>query len=245
MNAHPDDQKRLLEIAETDVQLARANRSLRELPQRAALEENRLASLELAPKRLAATEAREEIAAEIERAEADVALVKARITRDEALEAGSSSVKDVQAIEHELVSLKERLAMLEDAELIVMQRLEDADAELAQIDAEQTALSNDRARLEADLAEAEAANAAEVSEIQATRSTLAATVPADLMSTYEQIRERAGVGAALLRAGTCGGCRIELPHADMERVRSASADAVVNCPECNTILVRTEESGLS
>src|SRR5207253_2070306 len=77
------------------------------------------------------------------------------------------------------------------------------------------------------------------------RRPLVSDLPADLVALYERIREQnAGIGAALLRAGRCGGCRLELSGSERSRVRSAPPDEVVRCEECRRILVRTEESGL-
>jgi predicted nucleic acid-binding Zn-ribbon protein len=76
------------------------------------------------------------------------------------------------------------------------------------------------------------------------RRPLAADLPADLVALYERIREQSGMGAALLRAGRCGGCRLELSGGERSRVRSAPADEIVRCEECRRILVRTEESDL-
>jgi len=76
------------------------------------------------------------------------------------------------------------------------------------------------------------------------RKPLAADLPADLIKLYEQIREHTGMGAALLRAGRCEGCRLELTPTDLQRIRSAPPDEVLRCEECRRILVRTAESGI-
>src|SRR5581483_8814705 len=77
------------------------------------------------------------------------------------------------------------------------------------------------------------------------RKPLAADLPADLIALYDRIRESSGgVGAALLRAGRCEGCRLELSGVDRAAVRAADPDEVVRCEECRRILVRTAESGL-
>ena len=76
------------------------------------------------------------------------------------------------------------------------------------------------------------------------RKPLVADLPADLVGLYEQIRAQTGMGAALLRAGRCEGCRLELSGSERSRVRSAAPDEVVRCDECRRILVRTAESGL-
>ena len=53
-----------------------------------------------------------------------------------------------------------------------------------------------------------------------------------------------GVGAAMLRARRCEGCRLELNPLQIQHIRAAAADEVVRCEECRRILVRTGESGL-
>ena len=64
------------------------------------------------------------------------------------------------------------------------------------------------------------------------------------MQLYEKVRETTGMGAAMLRAGRCEGCRLELSGSERARVRGADPDEVVQCEECRRILVRTNESGL-
>lgn len=76
------------------------------------------------------------------------------------------------------------------------------------------------------------------------RAPLASDLPPDLLALYDKIRTDSGLGAALVRSGRCGGCRIELYGADLARVKSAPADEVVRCEECRRIMVRTAESGL-
>ena len=77
------------------------------------------------------------------------------------------------------------------------------------------------------------------------RRPLVADLPAELVALYERIREASGgVGAALLRAGRCEGCRLELSGVDRAALRAAPPDEVVRCEECRRILVRTAESGL-
>lgn len=245
MNAHSDDQVRLLELASCDVALARLNRELADMPQRSEVAAVEQQIRDISPQRLAAIERREEISAEVSKVESDIALVQARIDRDTAIEASGGTAKDLQAIEHELVSLRERKTILEDVELQILQRLEDVDRELSEMNNRDTELQQTLANVHTSLREAEQELNTRILLQQDARSLLVANLPAQLIALYDQQRSRGGVGAALLRRRTCGGCNIELPHADLERIRLAATDAVVQCPECSCILVRTDESGLS
>ena len=81
-------------------------------------------------------------------------------------------------------------------------------------------------------------------EVSAARGPATDGMPDDLMALYERLREQKGIGAALLRARQCGGCNMTLDASELSRIRSAPADEVIRCEECQRILVRTDESGL-
>ena len=90
------------------------------------------------------------MAAEIKKAETDVAQVRIRRERDQQrLDTGAvTSAKDLEGLQREVVSLDRRISTLEDAELEVMERLEAAqgeqrrqEQEVAAIDAEMAGLA--------------------------------------------------------------------------------------------------------
>ena len=70
----------------------------------------------------------EDLTAEQAKVDADVEQVKARRTRDrDRMDQGLiSNPKDLQRMQHELESLERRITSLEDQELEVMERLEEA-----------------------------------------------------------------------------------------------------------------------
>ena len=69
--------------------------------------------------------------AELKRLESDVALAAQRRERDAGRLASTQNAKDAVALEQEITSLGRRISDLEDAELELMARLEDADAAVA------------------------------------------------------------------------------------------------------------------
>jgi predicted nucleic acid-binding Zn-ribbon protein len=143
------------------------------------------------------------------------------------------------------VSLERRITSLEDEELEVMERLEEAqqalDSLLEQLRAADERLvslgeARDRQVLEID---------GELTKVQADRDPAAADIPAELLALYDRLRQhKGGVGAAALRARQCGGCRLSLDNAELAVIRKAPSDEVIRCEECQRILVRTDESGL-
>ena len=63
-------------------------------------------------------------------------------------------------------------------------------------------------------------------------------LPDDLAERYEFLRSRlGGVGAARLVGDRCGGCHLNLPSVEIERIRRLPADEFATCPQCDRILV--------
>lgn len=245
MKASPADQQELLRLQSLDTRLQQLTHRLGSLPQEAPLVE--LASRDTAVRgtRAEAIGSLEDARAELKRLESDVAIVEARIARDGDRLQHTSSVKDVAALESELASLARRLSDLEDQELAVMERVENAEGVLGGIDEERASIAAETTRLEAERDEAAAGLAAERDAAERDRFVVAGGVPADLLALYEQRRVRgSGVGAALLRQRTCQGCNMTLTGSDLDTVRRSAPDDVLLCPECDRVLVRTEESGI-
>ena len=245
MKASPADQQELLRLQSLDTRLQQLAHRLGSLPQAAPLAELAKRDTAVRGTRAEAFGTLEDARAELKRLESDVAVVEARIARDGDRLQHTSSTKDVAALESELASLAKRLSDLEDQELVVMERVESAEAVVAGIDDERASIGAEVAGLEGQRDEAAAGFATERDATERDRAVVAGSIPADLLAFYEQRRTRGGgVGAALLSQRTCNGCTITLTGSDLEKVRRSAPDDVVQCPECDRILVRTDESGL-
>ncbi|WP_159500803.1 zinc ribbon domain-containing protein [Microbacterium sp. 18062] len=243
MNAAPADQLRLLDLAALDTRRTQADAARRNPPQAARVQElvalRQSLSHELSNRRGAV----DDLQAELRRIEADVAVVTARRARDDELLRTTTSAKDAVGIEHELASLRRRQNELEDAQLVLMEDLEAAELAVA----EQEALIATTNEEGAQLSGAAKLHVAEASalhdQLTRDRAAVAAGVPGPLLALYEKLSERSA-GAALVQGRTCLGCHMMLSGTDLNRLRQAEDDAVVTCPECGCILVRTSESGL-
>ncbi|SFR78145.1 hypothetical protein SAMN05428970_2336 [Agromyces sp. CF514] len=245
MNASPADQQQLLRLQAVDTRLQQIAHRLGSLPQSAPIAELATRDTAVRSRRAEAQGALEDARAELKRIESDVAVVEARIARDSDRLQHTSSTKDVAALDSELVSLRKRLSDLEDQELIVMERVEGAEGVVAGIDGERAAIAAETAALEVERDEASAGLVVERDGTERDRVVVAGEIPAELLAYYEQRRARgAGIGAALLRQRTCGGCTMTLTGSDLDVVRRAAPDEVLLCPECDRILVRTDESGI-
>jgi len=147
--------------------------------------------------------------------------------------------KELEALQAEHAMLKEHQAEYEDRALELMEQAEPVEEELAGIAAEVEAAKAEVKRASAALAVAEAELDAQIDEVLAQRAAAVEGVPDDVLRAYEGLRTKlGGVGAARLEGARCEGCHLTIPSAQLEEVRKAPPDAVVNCPECMRILVR-------
>jgi uncharacterized protein len=246
MKAAPGEQRRLLDLQAIDTTLQQLDHRRKTLPQISAANTLTRSLSELDDERIRAQVGVDDIDRDIARLERDVEQVRVRSDKDAArLAAGTGPARELEALQHELTSLRRRQSELEDAELELMEQRETAQSA---VDAILAKLESGRAELATLEAERDAAFAEIAKDEEwkvGARKPLAADLPADLVALYDKIRQQSGgLGAALLRSGRCGGCRIELSGGERARVRASAADEVVRCDECRRIMIRTEESGL-
>ena len=189
----------------------------------------------------------DDLTAEQTKVDADVEQVKARRDRDRTrMDQGLvTNPRDLERMQHEMESLERRITTLEDEELEVMARIEDAQRSLDELTAQLADADTRNQRLE------EARDAkyteidAELAELATRRGPVAQGVPDELLALYDRLRAaKNGVGAAALRARQCDGCMLGLDNAEIVKIRAAADDEVLRCEECQRILVRTDESGL-
>jgi hypothetical protein len=247
VKADPSAQVRLLDLQDLDSRADQLRHQRRSLPETARLAE--LAEARTATENLA-RDARievDDLAVEQAKVDGDVEQVKTRRERDkQRIDQGLiSNPKDIQRMQQEMVSLERRITSLEDDEIEVMERAEEAQRTLDSLIAQLTDTDAEIAQLtaarDARLAEIDQA----LGELDGQRGPIVGDVPADLLALYDRLREnKGGVGAALLRARRCAGCNLDLDHAEVATIRASADDEVIRCDDCSRILVRTSESGL-
>ncbi|MFP5369699.1 MAG: zinc ribbon domain-containing protein [Actinomycetes bacterium] len=246
MKADHFEQQKLLDLAAEDVALTQLAHRRRTLPEavavQAAEETERTFSADVVR---AESEVRD-LGREVKRLESDVETVRAREAKDQRLlESGSVSPKEMTNLQHELETLKRRQSDLEDQELELMERLEEAEGRLraAQDGLERARADRERAEQLRDDALADIADG--TARHEAARAEVAAGISGPLLALYDRVRKQTGTsGAAPLRHRACQGCRIELYGNELAAARRADPHEVLRCENCSRILVRTAESGL-
>lgn len=247
MKADPFAQLKLLDVQELDARTDLLRHQLATLPELAEIDQLNARRRDLDDQVRDARIVVDDLTVEQRKVDADVEQVKTRRDRDQQrMDQGLvSNPKDLQRMQQEMESLKRRITSLEDDELEVMERLEEAQQTLDGVTAQ---LAESDARL-AELAAARDRKASELEDdlgdVAERRGPVVADVPDDLLALYDRLREaKGGVGAALLRARRCEGCNLDIDNAELAQIRSAHSDDVIRCEECSRILVRTSESGL-
>jgi uncharacterized protein len=241
-------QATLLALQQVDSTIAQLQHRRRSLPEHGELQRLRSEADGLRAERVAADTAVSDLESDQARAETDLEPVRERLARNQRRIA-DGTVPDPKALAsmiEEVEHLKKRIGDLEDAELEIMEQLEEAVST-------QSRLGKQLGELEATVAEVTTRRDAELAVLDAKiadarndRSGLAPDIPADLMSLYDKLAaSHNGVGAAELRARRCTGCQLEVNAADLRAIAAATADEVLRCEECGRILIRTEQSGLT
>ena len=135
LKADPNAQLRLLDVQELDTRLDTLAHQLRSLPEIKEQESAEAEYRALHDRERDLTIAVSDLSAEQRRADRDVEQVKTRRERDRTrMEQGQ--ITDPRALEsmgHELESLERRITTLEDEELEVMEKLEEAQAHLSDV----------------------------------------------------------------------------------------------------------------
>lgn len=246
MKAAQQEQWRLLDVAETDRLLAQARHHHANLPELAELKGLAVQRRDLAEEVVRLATEVSDVSQEEARIEHDLEPARARLGRNEkTVDAGTiTDHKALKGLTEEIEHLKRRISDLEDSQLEVMQRHEDADKAHADADRRRLEL-DDHIRTvlgarDAGLAEDDAT----IGRLTEQRRAQASGIPADLLRLYDTLHEKTGIGAGRLARGMCESCGLTINAAQMREIAAAPDDAVLRCEECDRILVRTPESGL-
>ncbi len=169
--------------------------------------------------------------------ELQLGTVQEKLTTEERrLYAGRGAPRSqLQSLHQEVESLQGRVTTLEDAVLVAMEAVEDAEGAAAaaaqHAAAAQAAGEQNRAALGRDKAEIEA----RLQQLQRDRSATTAQLAPASLALYDRLRQRAGgIAVAEIAQRRCQGCRLTLPSHTIQQARQA--DRLQQCPTCQRVL---------
>ena len=233
MQAKVDDQLKVLRLADLDLQVASLNQKAQTLPESVTHRELTIEFETNRDLRIAAETELSDLSGEINRAESDVEQVVKRIEKDEArLNAGQGTPKELEHMQHELLSLNARRAELEEVELEVMVRADEIKERIKVLSTKESDFAAKVADAAVARDDALAVIDAEMKIALAARSDLFPQIEKTLADLYEKF------GAAKLHGGQCTGCNLAINAGDLAKLNALAAEEVARCEECRRILVR-------
>ena len=144
-----------------------------------------------------------------------------------------SNPKELSSLQHEVEGLESRRNRLEEKALGIMERVELATAELASAGSELEALENvwrgEQQKLSLEIERLKGS----LSELRRRRQLMLAGISTETVDFYDRLKVQKGWAMARVEQGTCGGCRISLSTAELQRARG---NRLVECSSCGRIL---------
>ena len=229
---------RLLELQELDSAIDRLEARKRQLEEgkemadaRAAMEdaEGRLGELRLGVDAVLREQQR------LER-EIDSMTRKAEVDEKRLYDGSIANIKEMEALQHEITSLKDRRSRSEDDLLEQMVRKDDLESRAGEAS---TVVQQTRARLEAvggEAVEELERIDEELAQNRAAREKLVPEVDDELLELYEELRrQKRGVAVAALVDGVCQACHEKLSAMELDRLKRT--EGVKRCEYCRRIVV--------
>ena len=237
MKANLQDQKRLLELVQLDLDLVKNASDRVKLLAATEIQIASEKALALSDQLIDARNRVGDLELELKRSENDLELVENRIAKDKQLLSATSSSKDAQGIEHELNTLAKRKSELEDAELGIMDELDTVRADLGAAEAAKSAAEAELGALREALSSNTSALDSKRAELTSKRVALVGLIDPELAVAYQKKADRA-VAVGRLSGRECGACRISITATNLEEIVALPADEIAECPNCQAYLVR-------
>ena len=235
ITATPDQQRQLLDLQAVDTTLRQLQHRRSHLPEQIALDVHKVMLSTVASEYSTNRDELSRLQVTQKRLENEISIVESRRKSEEGrMYSGMiHSEKELEALRHELSSLKARKSDLEDDLLEAMERIEELEGMV-------TTLKERHGELDAGLpglasARDEAATDidAELAETEARRKELISHLPEDAVAAYSDLLQRKqGLAIAELSSSTCMGCRLQLTASEMEEVKADAKRYLAICPQC-------------
>lgn len=237
MKISSENKANLLALAALDLEISKTKSEADQLRKSDELSKLRNLLIEAASEYTNVLSKAEGTKVEIEKIAADLKLVEARIAKDETQLLQTSSPKDAQGIQSELVTLVRRKDELEDAELNLMEELGVIEVELSAKQTSRDSVDNQlRAAIEAQEKALQKISSGLVL-LSDKRAQLVDRLEPQLYDLYEKKAKRS-LPVGLLQGRECTACRMTLGATAIEAIGATALDELVECPECQAILIR-------
>jgi predicted nucleic acid-binding Zn-ribbon protein len=228
------DVRQLYNLQQLDTQLDQARARLTEIDR--ILNDN-TALQEAKDQANLATEKRTKAQLALKRAEQDVEVQQEKIDKNQKKLYGGrvKAPKELEDLQMEAGALRRYLVVLEDKQLEAMIAYEEAEASEKDSQTNLETTLQEVADQNQDLSKEQEALTKEVEQLEYERQGVYATIPQDILSQYEKLRQdRRGLAVTEVKDNTCAACGATLTAAQAQVARSPSQ--ITNCNMCGRIL---------
>jgi hypothetical protein len=237
MKLTENDRNQLVELAKLEMDLRKVINHHKNLIESDPAESANKEFLEISEQLSASRAEQEDMELENKRINEDLELVEARILRDQKLIQQSSNANELSGLQHEMETLSKRKGELETELLETMEKQESVAAVIGQLTAQKQSLRENLEQVETVHDQELAKTKDELSALENTRNELLASLPESISEEYQRKAKR-GVPVGILESGACSACHLNLNATDLASIRSTPIEDLVNCPECQAILIR-------
>ena len=240
-SATPENLQILLQVQEKDTQILAALHKIKELSERKEINDVQK-ELEKLKETISTKEFEvHENNRTQKKFEDEVATIEERTEKQKGKLFGGEvvAIKELQSLEADIESLKERQILIEDQIIEVMELNEPIQNEILDLEEQLARHEETLVKLTKTLQEAIQNIETSIDQITSEKKNLVEGVPNEILEGYESLRSRSGhVGIAKLVNRTCNGCNLDLPAVEVDRIKKLPEDIIINCEECGCILVR-------
>ena len=231
----------LLEIQQLDTETEQLQHRRAFLPQRHDLSATRAEQSELQRQIDTVALQRIEVLTRQKRLEDEAATIQAKADVDDnRLYSGEiTAIRDLQALQDEIVGLRSRQGALEEQAIEALMEAEELSEQADSLEAQRTASEERVTVLEAELAAAEAAIHQQLAALVAARAEASARAESAALAKYEGLRQTFGPSTAVPFDPSSGcGCPDHMPNVEVARIKRRTKGEVLDCAECGRLVLR-------
>ncbi len=229
----PEEIKRLMDLQILDRRVKELEESLNTIAGRVSQLREQTAKYETELERLTCED--QEAAAARKKLERELAEGEARLRNKRMRQNMVRNEKELQALTHEVESLKENNQRIEAELLAIMETAEPRAAKIKELTTTLDAARAEVATVDQEVAGQVEETKNELSRSRREREKLAGTINPQLLRRYDMIfSRRQGLAVVTAKAGTCQGCMRRLPPQLYNEIQKHSQ--VQFCPSCQRIL---------
>lgn len=238
----------LLTLSERDLETARLQKQLDEMPEKTAILDLRHKIREIEALSEKARRFIEQASATLRRLEDDDSAIETHLEVEQAKATSGETTnhKELQNLARELDSLSKQRDRKDTEVLQQMECVEAGQAKAATIEASLAKARAREAQLIAAFQQRGGALQQRLEALNRERAAMAVLVRPSLLERYERTRAlKHGIGVGVLEGSTCSVCCIELPAERAQALREDARrnnDPVGSCPNCHRILIVRDDA---